>query len=113
MLLHQSSQLGDSIPTSNLTCRKEVAIRTTFCIAGIIYYIYTLVNDINVPVTKMFSTNVFNELCVRITLLTSIPKKHLTVCNAVYFRLCINLTHITQPVTAEGYDGFHHPRYAE
>ena len=29
----------------------------------------------NVPVTKMPSTNVFNELCVKITPLRSIPKK--------------------------------------
>ena len=33
---------ADSLPTSNLVCIKEVAIRTTFChminIAGIIYY---------------------------------------------------------------------------
>ena len=29
--------LADSVPTSNLVCIKEVAIRTTFCIAGIIY----------------------------------------------------------------------------
>ena len=28
-------------------------------------------------------------------------EKILTVCNAVYFRLCIDLMHITQPVTAE------------
>ena len=36
---------ADSVPTSNLVCIKEVAIRTTFCIAGIIYYTYNLVND--------------------------------------------------------------------
>ena len=34
------------------------------------------------------------------------------VCNAVYFRLCIYLMHITPQVTAEGFDGSHHPRYA-
>ena len=28
---------ADSVPTSNLICIKEVAIRTTFCIAGILY----------------------------------------------------------------------------
>ena len=37
----------------------------------------------------------------------------LTMCNVVYFRLCINPMHITPPVTAEGFDGSHHPRYAE
>ena len=41
---------ADSVPTSNLVCIKEVAIRTTFShminIAGIIYYICGLVTDI-------------------------------------------------------------------
>ena len=40
-------------------------------------------------------------------------KKIITVCNAVYFRLCINLMHFLPPVTADGWDGSHHPRYAE
>ena len=64
----------------------------------------------------MPSTNVFNELCVKISLLRSIPKKIITECNAgnaVYFRLCIDLIHILPPVTAEGFDGSHHPRFAE
>ena len=29
------------------------------------------------------------------------------VCNVVYFRLCIDLMHITPPFTAEGYDASH------
>ena len=61
----------------------------------------------------MLLTIVFNELCVKITLLRSIPKKIETVCNAVYFRLCIDLMHITPPVTAEGFDGSNHPRCAD
>ena len=40
-------------------------------------------------------------------------KIYIIVYNTVYFRLCINLMHITPPVTAEGYDGSHHPRYAK
>ena len=63
----------------------------------------------------MPSRNVFNELFVKITPLRSEKKKKkiLTwVCNAVYFRLCIDLMHITPPVTAEGYDGSHQPRHA-
>ena len=40
-------------------------------------------------------------------------EKILMVCNAVFFRLCIDLMYITPPVTAEGYDGSHQPRYAE
>ena len=36
---------ADSVPTSNLVCITEVAIRTTFCIAGIIYYTCNLVTD--------------------------------------------------------------------
>ena len=35
------------------------------------------------------------------------------ICSAVYFRLGIDLKHITPPVTAEGYDGSHHQRCAE
>ena len=60
----------------------------------------------------MPSTNVYNELCIKICLLGSSPKK-LLLCNAVYFRLCIDLMHITPPLTADGYDGSHHPRYAQ
>ena len=60
----------------------------------------------------MPSTNVFNELCVKISLLRCIPKKIITVCNAVYFQLCIDLMHILPLVTAEGFDGSHHPRFA-
>ena len=70
--------LADSEPTSNLVCIKGVAIRTTFCMAGIIYYTCDLVTDI--PCTRY--KNAFNkrffflhELCVEITLLRSIPKK--------------------------------------
>ena len=61
----------------------------------------------------MPSTNVLNELFVKISLLRSIPKKIIAVCNAVYFRLCIDLMHILPPVTAEGFDVSHHPRFAE
>ena len=47
-----------------------------------------------------------------IPLLRSIPQKKLTECNAVYFRLCIDLMHIVT-VTAERFDGSHYPTYAE
>ena len=105
---------ADSIPTSNLVCIKEFAIKTTFCIAGIIYYTCNLVTDIQCTHYKnAFNKRFFNELCVKINLLRSVPKKIITVCNAVYFRLCINLMHILPPVTAEGFDGSHHPRFAE
>ena len=41
-------------------------------------------------------------------------EKNLTgACNPEYFRLRIDLTHINPPVTVEGFDGSHHPRYAE
>ena len=40
-------------------------------------------------------------------------EKNLAVCNAVYFRLCIDLMRITLPVTAEGFDGSDHQKYAE
>ena len=58
---------------------KEVAMRTTFShminIAGIIYYTCSLFLTFNIPVIKMHSTNVFNELCVKTTLLRTIPNK--------------------------------------
>ena len=47
------------------------------------------------------------------SLLRSIPKKIIIACTPVYFRLCIDLMHILPPVTAEGFDGSHHPRFAE
>ena len=40
-------------------------------------------------------------------------EKNKAVRNAVYFRLCIDLMHILPPVTAEGFDGSHRPRFAE
>ena len=61
----------------------------------------------------MPSTSFFNEMCVKITLLRSITKNLTGVCNGVYFQLCIDLMHITPPVTAKGYDGSRHPRYAK
>ena len=63
----------DSVPTSNLVCIKEVAIRTNFShminIAGIIYYACRLVIDIQYTHYKMPLTNVINEMCVKIPLL--------------------------------------------
>ena len=61
----------------------------------------------------MHSTNVFNEVCVKITAKVYSERNLTDVCNPVYFRLCIDLMHITLAVTAEGSDGSHHPRYAE
>ena len=104
---------ADSVPTSNLVCIKEVAIRTTLCIAGLIYYICNLV--INIQCTHY--KNAFNKRFERIVSQNKSAKiytdKIITVCNAVYFRLCIDLMHILPPVTAEGFDGSHHPRFAE
>ena len=64
----------------------------------------------------MPSSNVFNELCVKITA-KIYSEKNLTLeeggMYSGYFRLCIDLMHITPPVTAEGFEGSHHPRYAE
>ena len=37
----------------------------------------------------------------------------MAVCSSVYCRLCIDLMHILPPVTAEGLDGSHHPKFAE
>ena len=65
---------ADSVPTSNLVCIKEVAIRTTFCIAGIIYYTCNLATDIQCTGYKNAFNKRLNELCVKISLLRSIPK---------------------------------------
>ena len=89
--------------TSSLLRRSPLELLST---AEIIFTtLFSLVMTFNVPVTKMPSTNVYNELCVKRTLLRSIQKKIVTVCSAVFFRLCIYLMHITPPVTAEGYVG--------
>ena len=48
---------ADSVPTSNLVCIKEVTIRTTFCIAGIIYYTCNLVTGVQCTRYK----NAFNK----------------------------------------------------
>ena len=47
----------DSVLTSNLVCMKEVAIRSIFCVAGIIYYTCNLVIDIQCTRYK----NAFNK----------------------------------------------------
>ena len=61
----------------------------------------------------MPSSNVLNELCAKITLLR-LKKKTLTeLCNAVYFRLNVDLIHVTPQVKTEEYDSSHHPSYAE
>ena len=47
----------DSVSTSNLVCIKEVQIRTTFNIAGIIYYTCSVIIDIQITRYKI----TFNE----------------------------------------------------
>ena len=61
----------------------------------------------------MPSTNFFNELCVKITLLKCILKKNSSRGKELYFCLCIGLMHITPPVSAKGYYGSHHPSCAK
>ena len=63
------------------------------------------------PLQKCLQQTFLNEFFVKITKIYS--EKILTVGNAVHFRLSINLMHITPPVTAQGFDGSYHPRYAE
>ena len=48
---------ADSVPTSNLVCIKEVDIRTTSSIAGIIYYTCNLDTEIQCTRYK----NAFNK----------------------------------------------------
>ena len=50
---------NESIPTSNLVCLKEVAIRTTLCIAGLIYYMYTCNLVTGIQCTR--NKNAFNK----------------------------------------------------
>ena len=61
----------------------------------------------------MHSTNVFNELYVKITAKVYSEKNLTGLRNSVRFRLCIDLMHIIPPVTAKGFDGSRHSRYAE
>ena len=70
---------ADSVPTSNLVCIKEVAIKTAFShminIAGILYYTCSLVIKTEcIRYKRMPSTNVFNEMRVKITVLSSKKK---------------------------------------
>ena len=104
---------ADSIPTSNLVCIKKVAVRTTFCIAGIIYYTCNLVTDIQCTRYKNALNKRFSRIVCQNNSAKIYPEKNVTVCNVVYFRLCIDLVHITPPVTAEVFDGNHHPKYAK
>ena len=68
-----------TVSTSNPVCIKEIAIKTSFShiisIAGILYYTCCLGIDIHCTRYKMPSTDVFNELCIKTTLLRSIPNK--------------------------------------
>ena len=65
---------ADSVPTSNLVCMKEVAIRTTFShmfnISGLIYYNCSVVIDIQITRYKTLLTN-----CVSNNFLRSIRNK--------------------------------------
>ena len=104
---------ADSVPTYNIVCIKEVAIRTTFShminIAGIIYYTCSLVIDIQCTRYK----NAFNKRFHRIVCQSNSAKIYSEKNVTEYFRLCIDLMHINPPDTAEGFDGSHHQRYAE
>ena len=100
-------------PIPYLVCITEVAIRTTLCIAGITYYSCNLVTDSQCTHNK----NAFNKRFYQIVCQNKSAKMYseeiITVYNAVYFRLCTDLMHILPPVTAKGFDGSHHPRFAE
>ena len=69
---HNSS---DSIPTSDLVCIKEVAIRTTFCIAEIIYHTFNLVFDIQCTSYKNTFDKRFSRIVCQKDPAKSIPKK--------------------------------------
>ena len=54
----------DSVPTSNLVCIKEVAVRTTLRIAGLIYYTCNFVTDIQCTCYKYACNKRFLTKCV-------------------------------------------------
>ena len=108
---------ADSVPTSNLICINEVAIRNTFChminIAGIIYYTCSLVIDLNVPVIKNTFKKRFERILCQENSAKIYSETNSKGGNAVFFRLCIGLMHITPPITGKGFDGSYHPKCAE
>ena len=90
--------LVHSLHISCLVCIKEVAIRTTFyCWNNLLHLQHSYWHSMYSS-QKCLQQTIFNELCVKITLLRYIPRKNITICNAVYFRLCIDRMHITPPV---------------
>ena len=95
---------ADFIPTSNLVCITEVAIRTTLCIAGIIYYTCNLVTNSQCTHSKNAFNKRFYQIVFQNKSAKNYSKEIIRVCNAVYFRLCIDLMHILPPVAAEGFD---------
>ena len=98
-ILHHHAPLVTTRPIPYLHQTSSVFRRSSLellPIAGIIYYTCSLVIDIQCTRHKNAFNIFFNELCAKITLLISILKKNITVCNPVYFRLCI-LLHQLQP----------------
>ena len=96
----------------------EVATRITFCqminIARIIYCTCSLVIDIQCTRYKNALNISFQRIVCQNNSAKIYSEKNPTEgSNAVYFRLCLDLMHINPPVTAEGFDRSHHPRYAE
>ena len=55
----------------------------------------------------MHLRNIFNKLCVKITLLIYDLKQFYEQCNELMYIIG------APTVTTEGYDGSHHPRYVE
>ena len=105
---------ADSVPTSNLVCIKEVAIRITFShlinIAGIIYICGLVINMQCACYKNAFNKRFFLRIVCQNNFVKIYSEKFLRrVCNAVYSRSCIDLMHNLPPVTAEEYDGSHHP----
>ena len=74
---------------------------------------YSLLNGIQCTRCKNAFNKRFQRIVSQNNFAESYSEKIITVCNAVYFRLYIDLMHILPPVTAEGFDGSHHRRFAE
>ena len=91
------SRLGQFLTYIKPVCILKVAIRTTFCIAGIIYCTCNLVTDIQCTLYKSAFNKHFQQIVCQNKSAKIYSEKNITVCNAVYFRLCIDLMHILPP----------------
>ena len=102
--MYSTKPLVTTRPIPYLHHASSVLMRSPLELLSVLLEMYSLHKCIQ----QAFLMNYISNNFVKIY-----SEKIITVCNAVYFRLCIDLMHITPPVIAQGFDGSHHPRYAE